>query len=213
MPPPIAQRHRMSPSPETRPSLLVRLADRADQEAWHEFAQIYGPVVYRLALRKGLQHADAEDLAQQVLTAVSKAIDRWQTDPTRAKFRTWLNRIAHNLIINALTRSAPDRAAGDSLTLDRLHQAAADGPDSDLVRMEFRREVFRWAADRIRDEFRSGTWDAFWLTAIEEHTIDEAARRLGMSCGAIYAARSRVMRRLKEKVLEFDEDADGDLRE
>src|SRR5215470_12010956 len=84
----------MSPSPETRNSLLGRLTDRADQAAWHEFAQIYMPVVYRLALRKGLQHADAEDLAQQVLAAVSKAIDRWETDPGRAKFRTWLHRIA-----------------------------------------------------------------------------------------------------------------------
>src|SRR5205809_603567 len=83
-------------------------------------------------------------------------------------------RIAQGLVVNALTRPAPDRAAGDGLTLERLHQAAADGPDADLVRMEFRREVFRWAADRIRDEFRSGTWDAFWLTAIEDHTIDEA---------------------------------------
>ena len=61
----------MSPSPETRPSLLLRLVDRADQEAWREFAQIYTPVVYRLALSKGLQHADAEDQAQQVLAAVS----------------------------------------------------------------------------------------------------------------------------------------------
>ena len=44
----------MSPSPETRNSLLVRLTDRADQAAWHEFAaRIYMPVVYRLALRKG----------------------------------------------------------------------------------------------------------------------------------------------------------------
>src|SRR5262245_39411486 len=127
----------MSPSPETRQSLLVRLVDRADEEAWHEFARIYGPVVYRLAVRKGLQHADAEDLAQQVLTAVSRAIDRWQTDPTRARFRTWLHRIAHNLIVNALTRAAPDRAAGDTGTLDQLHKAAADGPDSDLVRFEF----------------------------------------------------------------------------
>jgi len=196
----------MSPSPETRQSLLVRLVDRSDQEAWHEFAQIYGPVVYRLALRKGLQHADAEDLAQQVLTAVSRAIDRWQTDPTRAKFRTWLHRIAHNLIINALTRAAPDRAAGDTGTFDQLHRAAADGPDSDLVRFEFRREVFRWAAEQIHNEFRAGTWDAFWLTAVEERPIEDVAKRIGMSCGAIYAARSRVMKRLKEKVLEFDDE-------
>ena len=74
----------MSPSPETRPSLLVRLADRDDQAAWLEFAQVYTPVIQRLALRRGLQPADADDLTQQVLTAVSKAIGRWQTDPTRA---------------------------------------------------------------------------------------------------------------------------------
>jgi RNA polymerase sigma factor (sigma-70 family) len=200
----------MSPSPETRPSLLVRLIDRTDQEAWHEFAQIYGPVVYRLALRKGLQHADAEDLAQQVLAAVSKAIDRWQFDPARAKFRTWISRIAHNQIINALTRAAPDRASGSDGAQEQLNQqAAADGPDSDLVRIEFRREVFRWAAERIRHEFRAATWDAFWLTAVEELTVEQAAEKLHISCGAIYAARSRVMRRLKEKVCEFDDEDDS----
>ena len=69
----------MSHSPETRASLLLRLADRADEAAWQEFAKIYTPVVYRLALRRGLQHADAEDLSQQVLASVAKAIDRWNT--------------------------------------------------------------------------------------------------------------------------------------
>ncbi len=197
----------MSPSPETRPSLLVRLADRADQAAWMEFAQVYTPVIQRLALRRGLQPADADDLAQQVLTAVSKAIDRWQTDPTRARFRTWLHRIATNFIINALTRAAPDRAAGDTGVLNQLnHLPAADGPTSDLVRLELRREIFRWAADRIHDEFRPDTWDAFWLTAIEQLSAEEVATRLDMSCGAIYAARSRIMRRLKEKVAEFEPD-------
>ena len=196
----------MSPSPETRPSLLVRLADRADHEAWQEFSQIYRPVVYRLALHKGLQHADAEDLAQQVLTAVSKAIDRWQFDPARAKFRTWLHRIAHNLIINALTRGSPDRATGSDGSLEQLaQQPAPDGPDSELVRIEFRREVFRWAAERIRREFHESTWDAFWQTSVENQSVEDAANKLEMSCGAVYAARSRVMRRLKEKVGEFDE--------
>ncbi|HEY2883341.1 MAG TPA: sigma-70 family RNA polymerase sigma factor [Pirellulales bacterium] len=197
----------MSPSPETRNSLLVRLTDRADQAAWHEFAQIYMPVVYRLALRKGLQHADAEDLAQQVLAAVSKAIDRWQSDPTRAKFRTWLHRIAQNLIINALSRARPDRGSGDTRTLEHLvHQPAPGSAESEFVRTEFRREVFRWAADQIRHEFREPTWNAFWRTAVDNQTIEEVARHLQLSCGAIYAARSRIMRRLKEKVREFDDE-------
>ncbi len=195
----------MSPSPETRPSLLVRLADRADQAAWLEFAEVYSPVIRRLALRRGLQPADADDLTQQVLTSVSKAIDRWQNDPARARFRTWLHRVAQNAIINALSRRAPDRASGDTSIQNRLQNApAADGPGSDLLRLELRREVFRWAAERIRNEFRPDTWNAFWLTAVEEKSVDDVAAELSTSAGAIYAARSRIMRRLKEKVAEFE---------
>jgi RNA polymerase sigma factor (sigma-70 family) len=195
----------MSPSPETRPSLLVRLADHADQAAWLEFAEVYAPVIRRLALRRGLQPADADDLTQQVLTSVSKAIDRWQNDPGRARFRTWLHRVAQNAIINALVRRAPDRASGDTGIQNRLQNApAAEGPRSDLLKLELRREVFRWAAERIRNEFRPDTWNAFWLTAVDEKSVEEVAAELNMSAGAIYAARSRIMRRLKEKVAEFE---------
>lgn len=196
----------MSPAPETRPSLLLRLADRADQVAWNEFAMIYAPVIHRLALRRGLQHADADDLTQQVLTAVAKAIDRWQVDPARGSFRTWLHTIARNLIINALTRAAPDRATGHAATQLHLHTIPApDGPTSDQLRLELRREIFRWAASRVRSEFTPSTWNAFWLSAVQQQDINAVAGQLNLSSGAIYAARSRVMKRLKEKVNEFDE--------
>ena len=99
-----------------------------------------------------------------------------------------------------------DRAAGDSATLHRLQaQAAPDGPASDQLRLELRREIFRWAANQIRREFADSTWQAFWLTAVEEQSIAAASKELKLSAGAIYAARSRVMKRLKEKVNEFDE--------
>jgi RNA polymerase sigma factor (sigma-70 family) len=195
----------MLPHPETRPSLLVRLVDRADRNAWREFADVYTPVICRLATQRGLQPADADDLAQQVLTSVAKAIGRWQHDPVRAKFGTWLARIAHNAIVNALTRAAPDRAAGDTgvqIHLDRV--TASEGPTTDLVRLELRREIFRWAAERIKSEFRPTTWDAFWRTAVENEDPEEVASRLGVSLGAVYTARCRIMRRLKEKVAEFE---------
>src|SRR5262245_47940975 len=104
----------MSMAPETRASLLIRLKDRADDEAWFEFTEIYRPVILRLAARRGLQPADADDLAQQVLSSVARAIDRWKEDPARARFRTWLQRVATNAIINALTRGRPDRGSGDT---------------------------------------------------------------------------------------------------
>lgn len=201
----------MGSTPETRQSLLVRLRDPQDQASWYEFTEIYRPVIFRLARRKGMQDADADDLAQQVLAAVAGAIDRWESDPKRAKFRTWLHRIAHNAIINALTRRAPDCGSGDT----ELHklidaQPAGAGPHSDLLRLEFRREQFRWAAKQIRAEFQTDTWQAFWLTAVESEPVDVVSRKLGKSSGSVYAARSRVMRRLKEKLSELDMDADAD---
>jgi len=195
----------MSRSPETRLSLLVRLKDRADQAAWHEFAEIYQPLIYRLARQEGMQHADAEDLTQSVLLAVSKAVVRWEHDPRRARFRTWLNRVAHNAIINALTRGKPDRGSGDAGLLALLDNLPGEkGPDSDLLRLEYRREVFRWAAGRIRDEFQPDTWRAFWLSAVDGRDVHEVARQLGKTAGSVYAARSRVVRRIRERVAQLD---------
>ena len=191
-------------APETRNSLLLQVRDSANQDAWDEFAAIYRPVICRLAVLKGLQPADAEDLAQQVLVSVAGAIDRWEPDAERARFRTWLRRVTDNAIINALTRAHPDRAAGQDSDL-LTQQAEFDGPDSGLLRIEYRREVFAHAAQQIRDEFSEDTWTAFWLTAVDNLPIETAADRMGKTKGSIYAARSRVMKRLKEKVEEFDE--------
>jgi RNA polymerase sigma factor (sigma-70 family) len=198
----------MSSPPETRPSLLIRVRDPADQAAWREFVEIYRPVILRLARQKGMQAADAEDVAQEVLAAVAKAIEQREHDPQRAKFRTWLHRVAGNAILDAVTRRRPDRASGDSAiqaVLDR--RASPGGPDSDLLRLEYRREVFRWAARRVRKEFRPDTWDAFWFTAIEGRSVADAAKELAKDTGAIYAARSRIIRRIQETVSEYEKEA------
>jgi RNA polymerase sigma factor (sigma-70 family) len=195
----------MNSNPQTRASLLIRVRDPADQAAWHEFVEIYRPVILRLARKKGMQDADGEDVAQQVLVAVAKAVEQRGHDPQRAKFRTWLGRVAHNAILNALTRGKPDRGSGDSALLAVLNQHESHaGPDSDLLRLEYRREVFRWAARQVRQEFHEATWDAFWLTAVEGRAVEVVANELEKHRGAVYAARSRVIRRIQEKVTEYE---------
>ncbi len=197
----------MDSTPDTRPSLLIRVRDPADQAAWHEFVEIYRPVIVRLARQKGMQEADADDVAQEILLAIAKAVLEREHDPERARFRTWLNRVAHNGILNALTRGRPDRGSGDSALLAVLNQQESrTGPDSDLIRLEHRREVFRWAARQVRKEFHLAVWDAFWLTAVEGRSVEVVAEELAKNPGAIYAARSRVIRRIQEKVTEYEQD-------
>jgi len=187
--------------PETRKSLLVRLQSLHDEAAWREFVTIYRPVVYRLARKRGLQHEDAEDLAQRVVIGVCRTIGKWEADPSKGQFRSWLASIARNAIINALTRRPPDVAAGGTSIRELLEeQPEPDHRTQENLDCEYRRSLFRWAAQRIRAEFRDGTWEAFWLTSVEGMGVAEAASKLGKSVGAVYAARSRVMRRLKNEI-------------
>jgi RNA polymerase sigma factor (sigma-70 family) len=187
----------------TRGSLLIRLRDAQNHAAWREFVELYQPVIYRLCRRRGVRHSDAEDLVQQVLILVARAVDRFDASSQRGTFRGWLYRISHNVIVNFLSRDLPkNRATGgdDSGVLS----AAAEKENSSLVRMEVRRQLFREAAQRAREEFEESTFRAFWLTSVEDKSIEEAAAQLNKSTGAIYAARSRVLKRLRDIVQDLE---------
>jgi RNA polymerase sigma factor (sigma-70 family) len=192
----------MEETPITRASLLVRIRDPQDERAWGEFLEIYGPLVHRLARLKGFQDADAADLTQEVFRAVASAIDRWDPDPSRGSFRGWLFRIARNLMVNLLaSRRRHPIGTGDSdmkLLLEAL--PAPVGEESALFDEEYRRQIFRWAADQVRPEFREPTWRAFWLTAVDGRPAREVAETLGQSIGSVYIARSRVIARLRSTI-------------
>ncbi len=192
----------MEELPSTRLSLLVRLRDGADEHAWSEFVSIYEPAIYGFARNKGLQDADARDLCQEVLRSVAKAIDRWDPDPCKGPFRAWLFRIARNLLINSVAseRRHP-RGSGDSDVLKWIEaQPAAESADSVLFELEYKRRLFHWAADAIRQEFAESTWNAFWKTAVDDLNAADVARELKISIGTVYIARSRVIARLRERI-------------
>jgi RNA polymerase sigma factor (sigma-70 family) len=188
----------MEPFPDTRRSLLVRLRESTDDAAWAEFIGIYDPLVYRLARRRGFQDADARDLCQEVLRAVARAIDRWDPDPAKGTFRGWLFKIARNLMLNYLSsqRRHP-KGTGDTDFQMMLE-------DSALFDLEYKKIVFHRAADSIRHEFSDSTWQAFWMTGVEDVEVAHVSEQLNISPGAVYIARSRVLARLKERVREIE---------
>jgi RNA polymerase sigma-70 factor (ECF subfamily) len=198
--------------PTTRRSLVLRLRNLDDETAWTEFVEIYEPLVYRLARRKGLQEADARDVCQDVFRAVAGAIERWDPDPAKGKFRSWLFRIARNLVVNFLSRQGRlVRGSGRTSVQELLEaQPAADAAAQAEFAAEFRQRAFRWAAQRVKNEFTEATWQAFWRTGVQNEPVAGVAGALGMSPGAVYIARSRVLARLRERVQQLSEDSGFD---
>jgi RNA polymerase sigma-70 factor (ECF subfamily) len=200
----------MGKIPETRPSLLVRLRDTRDGQAWAQFVDLYAPLVYGFARKQGLQDADASDLTQEVLRAVAGAAGRLEYDPARGPFRAWLFTVVRNKLRNFLkVQGRHERAGGGSDARVLLEEQ----PDPALGReaqwdREYERRLFDWAAGQVRGAFEEATWRAFWQTAVEAHSPAEVARELGMSVGAVYIAKSRVLARLREEIRQLQ--ADGE---
>jgi RNA polymerase sigma-70 factor, ECF subfamily len=190
-------------APETRDSLLLRIRDSEDREAWYEFVEIYRPLVYRIGRRHGLQDADALNLVQEVLCKVERAIGKWNTRQPAGSFRRWLRTVARNAAIDVIRKAVPDAPRGGTTVHQILHSVGDEPPGAELA-LELEREAFRWAARRVKHEFNESTWNAFWLTVVDGHSCADVAGQTQRSVGAVYTARSRVLRRIKQVLEEFD---------
>ncbi|HBE68376.1 MAG TPA: sigma-70 family RNA polymerase sigma factor, partial [Planctomycetaceae bacterium] len=148
------------------------------------------------------QHADAEDLSQEVMVTVGRRIDTFDPD-AGGSFRGWLLKITRDLVVNKLTRGPKDTGTGDS----NVMQLIAEHPEAEqtdtLFRMEHWRLRLHEVAEAIRKEFSDSVWKSFWMTAVEQHPIAEVARELNKSEGAVRVARCRILARIRKTV---DED-------
>ena len=188
----------MADIPPTRASLLLRLRDPCDEAAWTQFVDLYAPLVYGHARTHGLQDADAADLCQEVLSTVAAAVGRLDYDPKRGAFRSWLFTIVRRKLSN-WRRAKRNRQEGCDDTGTVEHCVAPNDENAEWED-EWQQRLFAWACAQVRTHVTDTTWQAFWRTFVEGQPCKQVAADLGLSMGAIYLIRRRVLARLKEFV-------------
>jgi RNA polymerase sigma-70 factor (ECF subfamily) len=183
-------------------SLLQRLQAQ-DQNAWAQMMDLYYPLVYSWCQRKGLQPQDAADTAQEVFRAVFRSLEHFQKQPGRQGFAAWLRGITqHKLADYWRARCAGEVAQGGSDARARLAQIAQwqSSGDSDSSAAVDEATIVRRALDSMRNEFEPRTYQAFWRVVVDEASPVDVAHELGISVNAVYLAKSRVLRRLREEL-------------
>jgi RNA polymerase sigma-70 factor (ECF subfamily) len=191
----------------TRVTLLERLcrSGAADQGAWSEFVEHYGPQIYQWCLRWRLQEADAEDVTQKVLLNLARHMHNFTYDPGRS-FRAWLKTVTHHAWQDFIAnRERSDRGSGDSAVMAWLANVECREDLTQRLEESYDRELLDKAALRVRLRVRPHIWEAFRLTALENVAPAEVGRRLSMKVAAVYVARSRVQKMLKDELQQLEQ--------
>jgi RNA polymerase sigma-70 factor (ECF subfamily) len=182
---------------ETPLTLLERLRSSANQEAWQRFVALYTPLLFHWARKVGLDAADAADLVQDVLLLLVRKLPEFRYQPGK-RFRGWL----WTVLLNKY-RENRRRAKPAAVTADELGQISAvvdvDGV-AEITEAEYRQHLVRQALRIMQREFQPATWQACWASVMHGKSADKVAAELGMTAGAVRAAKFRVLSRLRTEL-------------
>lgn len=180
-------------------TLLGRVRE-TDPRAWNQLVALFGPLIYHWARKSNLSEADAADIVQEVFIAVHGRIGSFEREMAGGTFRGWLRQITRFKVCDCLRRQATQPIAEGGTDAHIRMEATTDvlADDSDCAG-EIAGLTQR-ALDMIRPDFTESTWRAFQLSALEGRPMEDVARELNLSIGAVYVARSRVRQRLREEL-------------
>lgn len=173
-------------------SLLHRLRVGTEPDAWKRFADLYTPLLFYWARRLGLQDSDAADLVQEVFVKLVRVLPEFTYDQSRS-FRSWLHTVLLNQYRSDRRRPALPLVADATLT------PVDSDPIVALDEAEYHRYLAQRALRLMEVHFQPTTWQACWQQVVEGKTAAEVAAALGMTEGAVWTARCRVLRRLREE--------------
>jgi len=181
----------------TSVSLLERLRQPGDQDAWGRFVKLYSPLIYYWARRQGLDTQDAADLAQEVFALLVQKMPEFRYDAQKS-FRAWLRTVTQNKLRDIRKRRPPPRPAGGDSAFGELAATTDDNAAFELK--EHQQQLVRRALRLMQADFQPSTWKACWELVVSERPAAEVGAELGMTEGAVYAAKFRVLARLREEL-------------
>lgn len=181
---------------QTPASLLERLRRPDAQAAWTQFVELYTPLLYYWARhRAGLPTQEAADLVQDVFALLLQKLPGFTYDRSRS-FRGWLR----SVLLNKWRENLRRRGAVPGGDGQDLAEAAVPDPACALAEAEYRQHLARRALHLMQAEFQPATWKACWEHVVAGKPVAQVAAELGMTCNAVYLAKSRVLRRLRQEL-------------
>lgn len=181
--------------PLTSKSLILRIRDVNDSDSWSQFEAIYSPIVRSYCRRRGVQEADIDDLVQEVMVSVCKAIRSFEYDPGQGRFRGWFGTIAINKLKTFRSRQVARPEISDMSPI--LANLDTDGAEWDSI---FCQQVFQQASQRVRSRVEPLTWACFHATWVEHQSAADVASKLGLPIHSVYVNKSRVLKLLESEV-------------
>lgn len=173
-------------------SLLERLRQPSEQQAWAQFVELYTPLLFHWTRRLGLAAPDAADLVQDVFTVLVQAMPEFRYDSQKS-FRAWLKTILTNRWRNWQRRPA-------EVPLSRAEAPTLPPEIEDLEEREYRQHLVGRALQLMQAQFEPNTWKACRELVLAGRPAAEVAAELGLSVNAVYLAKSRVLRRLRQEL-------------
>jgi RNA polymerase sigma factor (sigma-70 family) len=196
----IMMQHMDANTVHTRASLLQGI-QAGDEDRWHEFHRLYGPVIRGFALKAGLNETEADEVVQETCIGLAKNVGEFQYDPKKCRFKTWLLNLASWRVKNQLAKRNRWDDRIQTSTIDR----AADPKNLDEIwDEEWRGNLLKTAIEKIRAQFSAAQFQIFDLNVLKEWPARDVAKSLGVSRASVYLAKHRISAALKKEIARLE---------
>lgn len=182
----------------TSSSLLARLRGQ-DKDAWNRLVALYGPLIYTWCRQRGLQAEDAADVVQEVFRSVAASVKDFKPEPN-GSFRGWLWTITRNRMFDFFRRRQRQPGAIGGSDAQQRWAEIPESLDESKQGADAAGNLVRRALAMIRPDFSEASWQAFLRVVMEDQRPEDVARDLAISVNALYIAKSRILRRLRDEL-------------